>query len=161
MKHSFHRSLNSKHTKTHISKFFCQQFGFAPNFVPPHKEIIGGYLPFHPFLEANRQMINASNSSKACSHDRLDGYNVKRRIGRGNSKSSDGISHFKKLLFYLLWEGVEIRGQIVEVSSLLPPRACRSLNSGLQSWLQVPLPTEPSQRPHNVPFILALLVLRL
>lgn len=70
--------------------------------MPPHKEIIGGYLPFHPFLEGNRQIINASNSSKACSHDRLDGYNVKRRIGRGNSKSSDGISHFKKLLFYLL-----------------------------------------------------------
>lgn len=36
-------------------------------------------------------MIDASDSSKECSHDRLDGYNVKRRIGRGNSKSSDGI----------------------------------------------------------------------
>lgn len=161
MKRSFHRSLNSKHTKIHISKFFCQQFGFAPNFVPPHEEIIRGYLPFHPFLEGNRQTINALNSSNACSHDRLEGYNVKRRKGRGNSKSSSGISHFKKLLFYLLWEGVEIRGQTVEVSSLLPPKACRSLNSGLQSWLQVSLPIEPSQRPYNVTFLLALLVLRL
>lgn len=131
MKHSFCRSLNSKHTKIHISKFFCQQLGFAPNFVSPKKEIIRRYLPFHPFLEGNRQMVNASKSNKACTHERLYGYKVKRRKGTGNTKSSNGISHFKKLLICLLWEGMEIRGQIVEDSSLLPPWASKSLNSVL------------------------------
>lgn len=40
---------------------------------------------------------------------------------------------------------MEVRGQFVEVCCLLPPDKTWELNSGYQSWQQVPLLTETSQ----------------
>ena len=41
---------------------------------------------------------------------------------------------------------VEVRGQLIEVSSLLPPCGSQVQIPGYQAWQQVPLPTEPSYR---------------
>lgn len=42
---------------------------------------------------------------------------------------------------------MEIRGQLVEIGSLLSPCGSDGLNSDHQAWSQTPLPPEPSCHP--------------
>lgn len=40
---------------------------------------------------------------------------------------------------------VEIRGQLIEATSLLPPSRFRELTPGIQVWQEAPLSAEPCQ----------------
>lgn len=42
-----------------------------------------------------------------------------------------------------MWHGMEVKGHLTGVCSLLPPHGAQELSSGHQAWRQAPFPTKP------------------
>lgn len=60
--------------------------------------------------------------------------------------------YYLSLYACMLQSPVEVRGQFVRVSSFIPPQGPQGSTSDHQVLGQAPLPTEPSQQPHDAQF---------